>query len=270
MNRKKGILGTILILVIFCVSSYSQDFEVSPVKLSFTAEPGQAQSIPITIINHSSEKSAFTIQLSDFIVNKEGQKLNMQEGSTEHSLVKWMSISPPFIELNPNETKQLIVSIQAPAGDYSTRWANIYITSTIEQTASIADKALQTGVLVQGQILVRAFQSPKSNQNYRVKITNLMENSLPNDSMRTFIATIDNIGEKITTCKVILLASDLTTGKEYLLMETSYESYPDSQMDIKFRFNRNALTTGNYALAAILDYGNKNNLEGTQTLIEVK
>ena len=103
----------------------SQDFEVAPVKIFFEAEPGQTQSMPVSIFNHSSLKQAYIVELSDFIVNKEGEHIPMPSASTEHSLVNWISINPPFIELNPNESRQFIVNIQAPSGDYTTKWANV-------------------------------------------------------------------------------------------------------------------------------------------------
>ena len=47
----------------------SQDFEVAPVKIFFEAEPGQTQSMPVSILNHSNHKQAYILELSDFIVN---------------------------------------------------------------------------------------------------------------------------------------------------------------------------------------------------------
>jgi hypothetical protein len=256
--------------IFYCANIIAQDFEVSPVNLEFNVEPGQTQTIPINIINHASQKNTFTIQLGDFVINKEGIQVNMPQATTEHSLVNWMSVNPPLLELNPNEVKQVLISIQAPAGDYSTRWAHIFITNTIEQTASIADKALKTGVLVQGQIVIVAKQSPRSNINYKMKINTLLEETSTVDSLRIFSTNVDNIGDKIANCKVILLASDLSNAKETKIDEIKFESYPDSNVKIKLKMSKNALPPGKYALAAILDYGDKANLEGTQIIFEVK
>jgi hypothetical protein len=267
MNRLKMLLLLVVILFTECI--FSQDFEVSPVIINFNAEPGQNQSVAVTIINHSSKKSSFTLHLGDFVINKEGKKIQMPPASTEHSLVSWISLNPPFIELNPNETKQVMVSIQAPVGDYLTRWAYIYVRSTTEQTAILADKELQAGMLINAQIVIRAIQSPKSNINYKMKINNLQEITTDSDSTRRFSANIDNIGDKITKCKIILLASNLANAKETILSEIKLESYPDTQQSIMLNMPK-ILAPGNYALAAILDYGSKANLEGTQILIEVK
>jgi len=263
---KFSLLFTLLLLL---SNSKAQDFEVSPAIMRFTSEPGESKSIPLNIINHSNKKSAFVIVLSDFIVNKEGRKIDMPAASTEHSLAKWISINPPFVELNPNEHRQIIVSVQAPTGDYTTRWASLFVRSTTEQTATIADKAVQTGLMVRGQIVVQVYQAPPSNVNYRMKINNLTEITTRTDTLRHFKANVDNLGDKITKCKIILLASNLSTAEEIKLQEIKFESFPDSQFEVRLRIPEGILQPGKYALAAILDYGKQSNLEGTQMLITV-
>jgi hypothetical protein len=250
-------------------STFSQDFEVAPVKLFFNAEPGQTKAIQIFITNHSNIKTLYNITLGDYELNNNGEKIAKEAGKTEHSLTDWIVIQPPYLEVNPNEKAKFLVSIQAPAGDYSTRWANIFVTTTKEQTALIVDKAKQTGLILSGQIILRAIQTPESNTNFKLKISNLNELSNNLDSNRVFKATIDNIGDKIANCKVILVASNLSNAQETKLDEVYCESYPDTQLIINLKMNK-SLPPGKYALAAILDYGSKNNLEGTQMLLEVQ
>lgn len=268
---KKSILKLPLIFITLLqlLNSSAQDFEVSPAIMRFSAEPGESKTIPLNIINHSNKKSSFVIVLSDFIVNKEGNKIDMPPASTEHSLANWISINPPFMELNPNEHRQIIVSIQAPTGDYSTKWASLFVRSAEEQTATLADKTIQTGLMVRGQIVVQVYQSPPSNINYRMKITGLKEITTGSDTLRRFKANVDNLGDKISKCKVTLLASNLSTAEEIKLQELHFESFPDSQLEIKLQMAEDALPPGKYALAAILDYGKQSNLEGTQLVITV-
>ena len=267
----KRIFRFFLVLFLFniYIISLAQDFEVAPVLLNFNAEPGQTQSIPVNIFNHSNEKTSFVLSLGDYILNKEGEKIQMPASSTEHSLVNWISINPPFLEINPNDERQVSISIQAPSGDFSTKWAYVYVKTSKEQTALLADKTLQTGVVVSGQIIIKAVQSPKTNVNYKLKIGNLSEISTNKDTLRVFTAVIDNIGDKIANCKVTLLASNLSNAQETKLDEITFESYPDAQLNIKLRMTK-ILPPGKYALAAILDYGSKQNLEGTQMLLEIQ
>ncbi len=261
-------LVTIVCLLIIKNYSIAQDFEVSPVLLFFNAEPGQTQTIPINIFNHANTKTSFVLSLGDFVVNKEGEKIAMPASSTEHSLVNWISINPPFLEINPNEERQVLISIQAPSGDFTTKWANIFVRTSKEQTALLADKAIQTGLMVNGQMILRAVQSPKTNINYKLKIGSLAEITRDSTS-RIYTAIIDNMGDKIAKCKVTLIASNLSTAQETKLDEITFESYPDAQLNIKLKMSQK-LPQGRYALAAILDYGSKSNLEGTQILLDIE
>ncbi len=248
----------------------AQDFEISPVDLKFDAEPGQSQSKSITITNHSNKNSTFVVSIADFAVDKYGRKIAVEQSSTDHSLANWLSINPVFLTISPNETRQVIVSVQAPVEDYSSRWSYIFIKNTVEQTAFNADKNLKSGMNISGQIAVEVYQSPESNKNYKMKIYELSEIVSENDSIRQFTAIADNIGEKITNCKVTLLASNLSNAEETVLQVIRFKSFADTQREIKFTIKSNALKPGKYALAAILDYGIQSNLEGTQMIINVK
>ena len=268
---KKTILKLLPIftLLLLLTNSYAQDFEVSPAIMNFDVEPGQTQTIPINIINHSNKKQTFTLLLGDYVTNKVGTLIQMPEGSTEHSLANWININPPYFEMQPNEARQVIASVQAPVGDYSTRWVFIYVRTANEQTASVADKKLNTGLMVNTQIVINVIQSPKSNVNYRMKLTGLSEITTNSDTLRRFKAVADNLGDKIAKCRVTLLASSLSTAKEVKLQVVKFKSYPDAQREVILQMAKDALPPGKYALAAILDYGKQSNLEGTQMLITV-
>ena len=263
--------NTVLILLLLNIKTlvYAQDFEVSPGIMTFTAEPGESKSLALTILNHANTSQEFNILVRDFIFNKEGTMIYFPEGSTEHTLAKWISINPPHLNLEPNEQKQIIISIQAPVDDYTTRWAALLIRSVTEQTATLADKKVQTGLMVSGQIVVQVYQSPKSNINYKMKITGLTEITTEKDSLRRFKALVDNIGDKITHCKVTLLANNLSTAEETILQTIRFKSLPDSERELVLSMKKDALPPGKYALAAILDYGKQSNLEGTQMIITV-
>ncbi len=259
----------ILIVLKIPVFAFSQDFEVAPGIMNFTAEPGESKTMALTIINHANVDQEFNIMVKDFMFNKEGELIQMPEGSTEHSLAKWISINPPHLNLKPNESQQVLVSIQAPVDDYTTRWANLIIRSVEEQTAAFADKKVKTGLLVAGQIVVQIYQSPKSNINYKMKITGLTEITTGQDTIRRFKALVDNIGDKITNCKVTLLANNLSTAEETILQTINFKMLPDGQREIILKMSKDALPPGKYAIAAILDYGKQSNLEGTQMVIAV-
>lgn len=262
MNK---ILGVLLLLPTMV---WGQDFEVAPIKLNFNADPGESQTRVVTVKNHSSKRSSFILSMGDYRINSKGSKEYLSASSTKTSIAQWITISPSFFDLNPNEEKEVSVSLQAPFDDFSSRWGVIYVRTTEEQTGFSADKVLSAGIGVSARIAIIVQQSPRSNVNISVKINRLQEIGQITDSIRTFTATIENTGEKITRCKVYLIASNLQTYKETQFEPIIFETYPKTAQQIELSLP-NKLEKGSYALAAVLDYGSKTNLEGTQIIINV-
>lgn len=246
----------------------AQDFEVAPVTLEFNAEPGDNQSKVITVKNHSNKKASFIVALGDFLPTSTGEKKQMAPNSTKRSCANWININPSFFELNPGDDIQIQVSMLVPNEEYSAAWCMLYIQPSREQTSWTADQNLGTGITVSGRIGVQIYQSPKSNNNHSVKISNLTEIIQPGQQDRKFSATIENLGDKVTKCKVYLIASNMSTAEEKQFNPQEIETFPKMSRTIELTLP-NVLAPGKYALAAIIDYGPKFALEGTQVLIDV-
>lgn len=258
------------ILSLFCLianNANGQDFEIAPVMLSFNADPGENQAKVITVKNHSNNKASFIVALADFLPSIDGEKKTLPPNSTKRSCANWMNINPSFFELNPSEEIQVQVNMLVPNDEYGTKWCILYIQPTTEQTSWTADKTLGAGVNVSSRIAVRIYQSPKSNTNHSLKIGNLTENTPVGSKKRTFTATIENLGDNITKCKVYLVASNMKTAEEKQFDPIEVETFPKMSRTVDLIIPEE-LPVGTYSLAAIVDYGSKNALEGTQILIE--
>lgn len=261
----------IVVLAIFCLPKVGigQDFEVSPVRIEFNAEPATNQTKTLSIKNHSGRKTAYTISISDFLVSSNGDKKTLPPNSTKRSCANWININPAFFELNPNEDISIQISMLVPGEDYGAAWCMLYIQPSVEQTSWNADKKLGTGVTVTGRIGVEIYQSPRSNTNQSLKISNLVETTTASAINRTFSATVENLGDKVTKFKVYLLASNILTADEKQFPTQELEVFPKMSRNVELVLP-NELSPGKYALAAIIDYGPKFPLEGAQLIIEVK
>ncbi len=260
------------IISIICIFIFynllSQDFEVSPITLNFSAEPGDLQTKEITVKNHGNKKVSIVLSVEDFLVNKTGNTNFLDPNSTKNSIANWISISPSFFEINPNKEQTVQVSLQAPIDDYSAKWGIISVSPATEQMAFSVEDKLSAGVGVSGRIVVKLYQSPTSNQNYKAKINNLSEVTESSDTIRKFTANIDNIGDKITDCRVYLIAANLTTAEEKQFDPIIVTTYPKTSRLIELILPA-VLPKGKYSLSAILDYGSQTTLEGTQMIITV-
>lgn len=251
------------------LNSFSQDFEVSPVDIKFNANPGEIQIKKVTIRNYGNKKQQFSLVLHDYEINDVGKKIPVKEGESKHSLANWLNVNPSFFELNPNETKEIDIILTVPHDGTGTRWGKLGVQPAVEQTASEADKSLAAGVLVVPRIVIWITQTPKSNNNFSASIKDLVDISLPNDTLRKFSANIINTGENIVSGKIFLAVADLATANEKKYPPIEEKIYPGSSKKVTLKIPEK-LSPGRYVIAVILDYGHRKPLEGTQIMIEQK
>ncbi|MCQ2374490.1 MAG: DUF916 domain-containing protein [Salinivirgaceae bacterium] len=247
----------------------AQDFEVSPLKLNFTAEPGESQTKFVTLKNHSGKTETFMFKLSDMNIDANGDSQYIESGSLRYSVADWISIAPSFFELGPQEEKQVAVTIQQPTNEFGSKWGVLFVYTAQEQTAFDADKSVRAGVNISARVAITVTQTPASNKNYRATISNLSETTTVGQNTRTFSAMVNNLTELITECRVSMIATNLETEEETIIEPTTFQLYPRASRRVQLEFNK-PLAKGRYSLAAILDYGTRgsqNNLEGTQIII---
>ncbi len=258
------------IIVMFKLSVFAQNFEVSPLELYFNAEPGGTQTKFIYIKNHNNVAESIILKLNDVSIDSKGNKTYDDAGSLNSSIADWVTIAPSFFELQPNEQKEIAVTITQPADQYSSKWGVIFVSTAIEQTSYTADKTVSAGISISSRLAINVYQTPGSNRSFKATITNLAEVTNGNsDSVRVFSAIINNLEEIITPCKVHLIATNINTGEETDFSPVEFTIYPKSTRKIELKLEQ-ILQKGTYSLAAILDYGSRTNLEGTQIVIKVE
>jgi len=253
----------------FAFSASAQDFEVAPVVINFTANPGEIQTRQINLINHSPKPQKYTLKLSDYEIDAEGNKKAVPLGSSKRSCADWITLNPSFVELNPNQSISIEALMTVPKDGFNTRWSIIYVEVSKEQSSSDVDKNLATGVVLIPRIVIMVNQSPTSNNNYKANITGLKEVSKPGDKQRSFEVLVTNTGDNVIEGNVTLALANIQTAREEKFSPVKVTVYPDASRTVTLHLP-SALTKGKYALAAILDYGHRQPLEGTQLMLDVK
>lgn len=259
-----------MLISFFLKYSHTQDFEVAPVVINFHVEPGSNEIKKLTVRNYGNKEQTFRLTLGDFYIDKNGKRIRQKAGENPRSCANWLSINPSFFKLNPNEEKIIDVILTVPKGQYGTKWCYLYVNAVQEQTLSEVDKKLATGIVVNPRISVQIFQSPLSNKKYSAKIKNLVEvTDKSKDTSRVYEVEVENTGDKIIRGKVYLLLANIKTAKEQKFPAKSVTVFPGSTRKITLQMNA-AIPPGQYALAAILDYGHNTPLEGVQIMLNVK
>lgn len=256
-------------ILFFVFSLSGQDFEVSPVVLKFELEPGLSETRKLFVTNHAAEKATFEMKLYDYTVDEKGKKKNMAAGSSDRSCAAWLSLNPSIVDIAPNETKEIEVTMTVPKGAYDTRWSIIAVQAVKEKKLSEVDKQLATGILITPRIVVLVSQSAKSNKNAKAKLLNFKNITTEKDTLKKFTVDINNIGDKIIEGKVYLTIANINTGEEESFPAKKIKSYPGAVKNVELELPKNP-APGQYAIAVILDYGSNTSLEGAQMILDVK
>lgn len=244
----------------------AQDFEVAPVYVNFQVEPGNNETRRVSIINHADKNQVFNLKLTDYEPDSTGRSIRMKAGESSRSLNQMLTFSPSLLELPPNGQGFVNLNLTVPPSEFGSKWGLVSVEATQERTAADVDKTLSTGILISPRISIYVLQSPKSNTNYKAKVIGIKEITEEGDVKRRFEATVENVGDKQLTAKLNLMVANMATGEELELGEKKETIYPGVKKKIEFIID--PLEPGKYALAVILDYGSKSNLEGTQIIIE--
>lgn len=265
MSRIKPLFLFLFLATVLC----AQDFEVSPVLMSFNADPGEIQKKQLNLINHSGKPQTYTLKLSDYVIDSQGNKKAVPAGTSKRSCTDWITLNPSFIQLNPNQSASIDVLMTVPKDGFTAKWCMLYVEVTKEQTPFDADKSLATGVMIVPRIVVLIKQSPRSNNSYKATIGGLKEITKPGDTKRNFEVTVTNTGENVIDGYVSLALANMETAAEEKFTPVKVTVYPDNSRKVTLQLPKE-IKKGKYALAAIIDYGHKQPLGGTQMLLEVK
>ena len=247
----------------------AQELEVSPGTLSFTANPGSSQTQQISLRNKGKTEQSFIFNLSDWLTDESGEVKYFAPGTTARSCSNWITVSPALVTLQPNESATVNVTMLVPNDNPSTKWSVLFIQSAVEQTgAKAVDKEMTMGLQLALRIAVTIFQSPASNTLYKGTIEGLVE-KVGDNNLRKYESQVINLGDKILNCKVYYIISNLETADEIMSTPTEFSLLPESNKKVEYAMDK-PLPKGRYSVAAILDYGYNEKLEGVQLYIDVK
>ena len=246
-----------------------QQLEVTPGALSFSTNPGFSQTQQLLIRNKADKEQSYVFNLGDWMTDEEGEVKYFPAGTTPRSCSDWVTVSPTLVTLQPREQATINVTMLVPEDDASTKWCVLFAQSAAEQTGPQAiDKNVSMGMQLALRIAVPIYQSPTSNTFYKGTLEGL-EETVQEDGSRTYETQVINLGDKILNCKVYFTISNLETTEEFTSSPIEFSLLPENSKDVSYTYEE-PLEEGRYSVAAILDFGYNDELEGIQMDIEVK
>ncbi len=260
-DLRVGITIMVLIMLMIGVNNVrAQRFEVAPTRMDFNLEPGQSGQMMLNIKNHMDSKKSYTMVLSDWEVSEEGNVSYLPAGTSAKSCSDWVTINPPFFELQPNESRKVSIIMRVPddPSANTTKWSMLFVQEAKEQNETMsADKSTKAGVTINPSVGVYLFQTPASYNNVAATISNFRDV----EKGKTVAVDVKNIGDVLVKGKVYLIISDLQTAEETQLDPREFTILPGVNRTLELSLPEN-MAPGLYTLTAVLDYSPDKDLEG--------
>lgn len=264
----------ILLCAILINDVVAQQISVAPSILRFTLDKGQNDSRVVKITNRSSIRQSMQTSIGDWRRDSLGNHIYMKSGEMgNRSNSAWVTITPSFLEIEPNETAEVLVSIQVPDGDTipnQMTWSMLFIQGTVEKTNPfVPENQLATQIRESYRFGIHIYNTPNETSTAQATLKDFIETKpSANDSLKYYHLISKNTGDVILKCKSYIEVTNLSTGEIFELPADEFTVFPGEVKRSIFVLPDTA-SPGEYSLLGILDYGDEYPLEAMEKTISV-
>jgi hypothetical protein len=239
---------------------------VSPSTMRFNVKPGTLQTKTIKITNDT--KRAYTFQLSfqDFGPGGDGESDQAISKYSRFALSKYTVISPTVIEVPARSAKTISVTVDIPAGDSMaiSMWTNLDIDQILDreqlEVPNLSKNAVGMGVKNTFGFGVHIYQNPPNVSISSVEITAMKFIKQTENKPSKIIMQANNTGTGIGYCLYYIELTNLVNGKQTKLKVKQFAIFPGYKKEFSFDLP-NDIDKGPYSAMAVLDFGNKDELQ---------
>ena len=263
------------LLIVFCFliaslpASRAQNIGAHPTSLEYRLSANQNETQVIYLSNTSPRRIQFRLYLNDWIRDTLGRHEYYEPGNFDRSCVSWVTLSANFIELEPGQSTQLSVKLQAPSDTQSLnkmRWAMLFI-ETVEELDASRSRNTQAAVRNLMRIGVHIYQTPPSLTHKEVNVTDFQQ--LASAVKPTYRLSCRNNGQVMAECRSYLELASLSSGKRIRIEANEFPMFPGQTRYVDFELPA-SLPKGRYSALAVVDAGEELSPEAAEQIIEIK
>jgi hypothetical protein len=260
----------LLSIVIFHAVSFAQRISLQPTTLDFNVGTAGNQTQTISVANLSDKKVAFQVYLADWLRDSVGTHQYFKADTLRRSCASWIRLNKNFFELEPRQSTEVIVQMQAPGDSMAStemKWAMLFLQGVEEQDSTTRfTQTLQTQIRELLRIGIHIYQTPLNLNRKSAKTISFKE---VESEKNTYELKMRNTGNVMLRCKSYIELTDVATGKTYKTTPIEYPVFPDGTRKVKFTIDTD-IPPGTYSALAILDLGEDVPLEAMEKVIKVK
>jgi hypothetical protein len=243
---------------------------IRPYVLEYKLDRGQSASQKITILNRMDQKAQFRLYINDWLRDSMGGHVYQAVNTLPHSCSRWISFENEFVEVNPGETKELVINLNVPDSAEAVnemRWSMLFIETISEAKAPVVSPGgVSTQIDNKMRLGIHIYQTPPAVIRKEMKLVSFDETAL-NSSVYRLVCV--NTGSIQLRCNSTLEIIDFESGTKTKLKPIESAMFPGQKRFIDFELP-GKLKKGKYSLLATIDGGEDIPLEAAQKEIEIK
>lgn len=247
-------LSLAVLITLFGVLDIQASFTVAPMRFEFQIERGETGTGSLLIRNVSEKPLSVKLYIKDFMYRPDGSEAELDPGSVSRSCSDWISISPKFMELEPNGSRNARISLNVPEDADGTYWAMIYVEQSSKPTPKEAQGSGYTfQINVYPRWAVRILESVPETEEKGGQITDVTITRESETKPLTAIVEFENTCNSKLRCKGWLEIRDESGETIEKIEFKDFSVYPESK-----RINEAeipvTLKPGEYSVLAVIDY----------------
>lgn len=239
---------------------------VSPSTLRFNAKPGTTQTKTIKVTNDTKRPYSFQVGFQDYGAGPDGKQSVGVSAEYNNALSKYIVVTPTLVELKPREAKTISVTIDIPPGDASAiaMWTTLTLDQITDrpklEVPGATNNALALGITAGVGFGVNIHQNPPNVRVNSVEIQSLKYQKAGEKTGHSLIMKAKNTGDGIGYCLYYIELTNILTGKQNKLKVKQFGILPKYEKEFGFELPKE-LVKGKYSALAVLDFGNKDELQ---------
>jgi hypothetical protein len=262
-------LLVLLVPLFYFFTSTAQRISIQPSVLEFHAGTGGTESQPVRITNLSGKKLAFRAYLADWLRDSSGGHQYFRADTLKRSCASWVELSRNYLEVEPNQTEELVVRLHAPSDVQQLKqmkWAMLFLQNADEQDSSARNrKEVQTQVKEILRVGVHIYETPPMLVNKTAKAISLK--AVANEK-NNYELLMKNTGDVMLQCKAYLELTNAADGKSFKTEKVEFPVFPEGVRKVKLSLPAD-IPKGKYSALGIIDMGEDLPLEGIEKTVEI-
>lgn len=261
-------LSSLAIILLLALGSKAQNISVAPSRFYYKVNPGGLKSQVLKVTNNSKVKESFSVSFGDFSApGSAGKSVLMKAGESPNSLVKYISASPAYFELEAGKSQDVQVILEMPNLPESNKvkWGTLMLKldKNRKNATNLGSNDVGMGILETFQFVVHIFQTPPNITFKQAEIVSLKQVPADKPGSKSILMLTKNTGDAILDCAAYIEIVNLGTGKTERMKPSAFTVLPGGSREMNFALPV-SLEKGRYNLTGVVDFGSKDEVQAAE------